>query len=57
MVLSSFIRKEAMCGVSQSERSSEFVAKFMPMLKAFQEKEPGYLYHVALLVIRNPCFA
>ncbi|KAL5468834.1 hypothetical protein EMCRGX_G029956 [Ephydatia muelleri] len=37
------------CEMYLNLRSSEFVAKFMPMLKAVQEKVPGYLYHVALL--------
>lgn len=36
------------CEMYLNLRSSEFVAKFMPMLKAVQEKVPGYLYHVAL---------
>ena len=46
------------CVMYLNLRSSEFVATFMPMLKAVQEKMSGYLYHhVALLVIRNPCFA
>ena len=42
------------CAAYLNLKSSEFMARFMSMLKADQEKVPRYLYHLALLVIRNP---
>ena len=37
------------CAAYLNLKSSEFMAKFMSMLKADQEKVPRYLYHLALL--------